>query len=237
MTVQRVAPVTSQASVRRRAMRAARRASMSTLIAVPQPAEPGAGRDQDRGEHQEQAGRDHRDGEVAHVAGAHEHAVEHEHDRVHRLQHGHEQQQERGQLHDLRVVGERVRQHLPQRQQRHPDQHPEHQPELDHPPGRGPRGHRVAGPEQPADQGLRGDRDRVQGEREGVPQLERDLVRADLGRAEPGRDRGRRGQRQPQRRRSGPAGRAPTRASRPTARPTGRSPTRSAPACRPRPSR
>jgi hypothetical protein len=76
---------------------------------------------------------------------------------------------------------------------------PNTSPKVDHPAGRRPRGHRVAGPEQPADQGLRGDRDRVEGESEGVPQLEGDLVRADLGRAEPGRHRGRSGQRQPQR--------------------------------------
>ena len=60
---------------------------------------------------------------------------------------------------------------------------------LEHALAAAPCRFRIARAEVPADDRLRGDRDRVQREREEVPELPRDLMRGDLDVADPRRDR------------------------------------------------
>ena len=84
------APATSQRVVRKRATMPTKRASIHSDSAPhSQSRPPSSAGDQQRGREVDADRRDqHRQREVAGVAGADEHAVEHEHDRGERLQRG-----------------------------------------------------------------------------------------------------------------------------------------------------
>ncbi len=162
---------------------------------VPAPVEPQRQPGQ-RHEH-----REHRDAaprQVAAVAGADQHAVEDEDHPGHRLEDGGRQQHRPQQVADLRVGGEQAT------EQRGGERQPDRRDDAaDQPPAHHPVGDRsglgeLAGAERAAGEGLGGDRDGVERERQERPDRRGQLVGGHRGGAEGRRPVGHHEQRGPQ---------------------------------------
>ncbi len=105
---------------------------------------------------------DHREGQETLVAGADQHAVEHEHDRVERLEEGDDQQQLVGEILDGHVVREERHEPRPYQREHHAEADAHDEAPLEHPPGHRARLEGVLGTEGASDHGLGGDRERVE---------------------------------------------------------------------------
>ena len=129
-------------------------------------------------------GDDHRGGDVRAVARADQDPVEGEDGAVQRLHEREDGPEERALREDGRVVGEDARKDVGERQETEGEDGSDDDRERDHPDARVERTLRASCAELPADDDLTGDRDRVEHEREEDPELERDLVGAELRIAE-----------------------------------------------------
>ena len=144
---------------------------------------------------------DHREREVPGVAGADEDAVEHEHDRGDRLHQRDGPEHAEQLVAHRRVVGEHdARAAAAPRRRTSAAPMPVTTPHSSMRRLLRRVGFRIARAEVPADDRLRRDRDRVEREREEVPELPRDLMRGDLDVADARRDRRGRDEHREQRR-------------------------------------
>ena len=115
-------------------------------------------------------------GEVAAVAGADEHAVQHEHDAGDRLEHGRHHEHRPQQVAHGRILGEQPAEEGRRGGQGYAGDDAGERPPLHHPSGdvSGPLD--VPGAQVASGDGLRGDGDRVEGEREERPDGQRELM-------------------------------------------------------------